>query len=307
MTKTSGDPHSKHVGPNGGDYRRPGSRRARMARRGIAVLPTLFTLGNLLCGFAAIFLATRPTTPPIPLPFDWSPLTFATLCVFAGMLFDGVDGRVARITRSMSDLGEQLDSMADMVTFGVAPAIMAVQLVDVGLPFVAEVVEKDSYFGRIALIVAFIYVSCAALRLARFNIERGDATPDHTRFKGLPTPGAGGTVVSLVLVHQHFLRQNPAEHWTIAVAAGVMVIVMLLVAVSMVSNYRYVHVMNRYVSGRVPFKTMVLVVIVGPLMVIHPQLTLAAGFVLYALSAPVIAASHWFKLRRRASPAPPPA
>jgi phosphatidylserine synthase len=124
-------------------------------------------------------------------------------------------------------------------------------------------------------------------------------------FKGLPTPGAGGTVVSLVLLHQHFLRHYPADHWSIACAAGVMVAVMLLVGVSMVSNYRYVHFMNRYIGGRVPFRTMVVSVVIGLLLVIHPQLTLAAGFVIYAASAPIGAAWRWVQHRRRRSSGQP--
>ena len=100
---------------------RPRRRRGKNLRgRPIAVLPTMFTLGNLLCGFMAVFVASRPIDTPMV--FDWTPLTCAALFIFVGQIADALDGRVARLTRSTSDLGEQLDSMADMVTFGVAPA-----------------------------------------------------------------------------------------------------------------------------------------------------------------------------------------
>ncbi len=284
--------HERHVA-NPRRHRR----RVALARRGIAVLPTAFTLGNLLCGFAAIFTASRPAT--VTMPFDWSPLTFAAIFIFLGMVMDGLDGRIARLTRSLSDLGGQLDSMADMVTFGVAPAFLAVQLAGVEAPFVSE--KNDHLFDRLAIVVAGIYVACAALRLARFNLESAsEHVPDHRYFKGLPTPGAAGTVASLVLLHQHFFARYPAMHWSIRLAALAMVAVMLLTALGMVSNFRYVHIMNKYVRGRAPFTTVARGVVVAGLLLVHLQGVLAAGFAIYALSAPVAATARW--LRRGSRP-----
>lgn len=265
------------------------SRRRRVARRTVAVLPTLFTLSNLLCGFAAIFAASRPAQAQ--LPFDWTPLTFAAIFIFLGMLMDGLDGRIARLTRSTSGLGEQLDSMADMVTFGIAPAFLAVQLVRVDLPYAAQSAAQDSYFDRVAFVVACIYVACAALRLARFNLELGAADdPGHNHFKGLPSPGAAGTVASLALLHQHlFARQmlhDPFESWPVTLAAVGMVAIMLLAALAMVSQFRYVHLVNRYVRGRAPVGTLAKAIAVGLLLLVHPQGALAAAFALYAISAP---------------------
>ena len=120
-------------------------------------------------------------------------MTFAALWIFLGLILDGLDGRIARMTRSESELGEQLDSMADMVTFGVAPAFICVQLAGIGTPFFGM---SDTLYDRLGLVIAGIYVACAGLRLARFNIDPGD--DDHRSFKGLPSPGAGGTVASLV-------------------------------------------------------------------------------------------------------------
>lgn len=297
------------------------SRRARRRHRGrraaqltVSVLPAMFTLGNLLFGFAAIFLAS--TDPNRLLPLDWTPLTYAAVCIFAGMAMDGLDGRIARMTRNTSDMGEQLDSMADMVTFGVAPAFLAVKLMAIETPFLYETARGAwapamIYFNRFALVAACIYVACAALRLARFNVEtQGDGIDDHMYFKGLPSPGAAGTVASLVLVHQHYLAgaQATAETigavgrpWTMWVSAIVMVVIMLLVALAMVSRLKYVHVANRYLRGKAAFNSVVKAVIgLLVLMVIGLQQAMALVFCMYAISAPL----HWIltvSRRRRAA------
>jgi CDP-diacylglycerol--serine O-phosphatidyltransferase len=270
-------------------------RRRLAARKGLAILPTLLTLGNLLCGFAAIFLASR--NPATPMPWQWTPITFAAIFIFLGMVFDMLDGRVARLTRTASDLGEQLDSMADMVTFGVAPAFIAVELVGVQTPFLSE--RGDWLFDRSAVMIAGLYVVCAALRLARFNIEVQSAQlHDHLSFKGLPTPGAAGTVAALVLLHQHFfkvyaqkLAENPDQPlpWAMWISSFVMVGIMFLTALAMTSALPYAHVMNRYVRGRAGFATIAAVVGAALLLAIYPQAALAGVFVLYALSAPVTA------------------
>ena len=167
--------------------------------------------------------------------------------IFMGMLFDGLDGRIARLTRNTSDLGEQLDSMADMVTFGVAPAFLAVQVTGVHTPFVSA--TNDLMFDRFVVVVASIYVACAALRLARFNIEVGsDDHSDHNSFKGLPSPGAAGTVAGMVLLQQHFLVHRPDLHKTLVAVEVGLVAIVLLSALAMVSRLRYMHVINRYVA-----------------------------------------------------------
>jgi CDP-diacylglycerol--serine O-phosphatidyltransferase len=298
----------------------PRRRRARRRRgvvlRTIAIVPTLMTLGNALCGFAAIFIASRYTMwvadksatvgealdaagRSVPeLPLGLTPLTAACIFIFAAMLLDGLDGQVARITRSTSDLGEQLDSMADMVSFGVAPAFVALMLIGIETPFGGG--RGDTYFDRLGLVAALIYVACAALRLARFNIELGsEEQPDHNAFKGLPSPGAAGTVTSLVLLHQHFIADD-RPNWVVNAASMGMIVVLLLTAFAMVSQLRYVHVLNRFVRGRAPFATVVKGVVLGLFLVIEFQATLAAALILYALSAPVV--EGWRKLWSRPGP-----
>ena len=266
------------------DEIRSPTRRQRAREKTMAVLPSLFTIANALCGFFAIFLASRPVDAK--LPFEWTPLTYSALFIFTGMVFDALDGRIARMTGQTSDLGEQLDSMSDMVTFGVAPAFLAVRLTVLNnTPFLSY--QQDQYFDRAALIVAMIYVACTALRLARFNVElENPEEKDHMTFKGLPSPGAAGTIASLILLHQHFLARNN-DPGTIGATSIGMVLILLLVAIAMVSSLRYSHVMNRYVRGRAHFETIAMIVCVLLLLAIAPQKSLAAMLVIYALSAPV--------------------
>lgn len=282
------------------------TRRRRAAMKAIAVVPTMFTLGNLLCGFFAIFLASRDPLSR-DLPFQWSPLTFAALFVFLGMIFDALDGRIARLTHQTSELGEQLDSFSDMVSFGAAPAFMAIMLVMFGKPETPFLTShpNESLLDRVVIISGGLYVACAALRLARFNIEvASPSVADHMSFKGLPSPGAAGTVVSLVLLHEHFLApliraerttalSEQPEAMRLLLTKVVVIAVMVLVALAMVSRLRYVHVMNRYFRGREHFNTIVLGLFLLTVVAILPQWTLAAGLVLYAISAPV--AWLWYK------------
>jgi CDP-diacylglycerol--serine O-phosphatidyltransferase len=255
-----------------------------MRAKTIAVLPTLFTLGNLLCGFVAIFVASRPIDTPMMF-VSWTPLTCAAMFVFLGLAFDALDGRVARMTGSESDLGEQLDSMADMVSFGVAPALILVQVLGVQAPYFSE--NGDTFYDRLGLVVGCIYVACAGLRLARFNIEKDDEGPGGSPFfEGLPSPGAAGTVAALALLHQHvWARDNFSLGATMS--AYVMLACTALCAIAMVSRFRYVHLMNRYVRGGAPFPAVVAAVIVLLLLLVWPQPAAAGGFVIYAVSGPL--------------------
>jgi CDP-diacylglycerol--serine O-phosphatidyltransferase len=261
--------------------------------RAVAVLPSLLTLGNLLCGFAAVFYASRRFTPDDPTTYVlgyWTPLTISAVLVFVGMIFDGLDGWVARLTRSFSDLGEQLDSMADMITFGLAPAFLMLQLADIGTPFVGS--EKtDTYLGRTVLLIAGIYVACCALRLARFNIEASKhedtgRSNGHDAFSGLPSPGAAGTVAAIVMLHQHHWGDHPGSAGALVTTAA-MVAITLAVALAMVSRLPYSHVVNRHLRNRAPFHYIVIIVLIAALSWLQFQTSLAIGFVIYAASAPI--------------------
>jgi CDP-diacylglycerol--serine O-phosphatidyltransferase len=285
------------IQPSRSDPHAQTNRRKRIRRRMIATLPTMLTLGNLLCGFAAIFYASRSPDVQHMLP-QFTPLMIAAGFIFIGMVFDALDGRVARMTHQTSDLGEQLDSMADMVCCGVAPAFLVIHLIGIGTPFFGAA-AVDTLFDRLVLVVGGLYVACCGLRLARFNAEIDlPEEVDHSSFKGMPSPAAAGVVASLVLVHQKLTSEAirvadgaPVTAETLksaadAVAIG-MVALTLLVAIAMVSNVRYTHFANRFLKGRAPFHMFAMVVILVGLMLIEPTITVAALFVIYAISGPV--------------------
>jgi CDP-diacylglycerol--serine O-phosphatidyltransferase len=272
--------------------------------RAVALLPSLLTLGNLLCGFISIVYASRwfePIDPSTYVLGYWTPLTISAVLVFVGMIFDGLDGWVARLTGSYSELGEQLDSMADMITFGLAPAFLVVQLADIGTPFVGSD-TTDTYLGRITFVLAAVYVACAALRLARFNLEQAkddlDATHGHNAFTGLPSPGAAGTVAAIVILHQSRWAAEPSNLWALLVT-GALVAVMLGVALAMVSRLPYTHVVNRHLRHHAPFRTIVVLILVVAFSWIEFQASLAVGFIVYVMTAPAQALLKLWRSRAR--------
>jgi len=286
------------------------ARRAQRRLRSISAVPTLLTLGNLVCGFSAIHYATKPVG--VTQMFGWSTLTVAGLLVFIGMFFDAIDGSVARLTRSTSNLGAQLDSLADVVSFGVAPAFMMLRLVSHYYGEREQITilgpEADSVYAKILWSIAAVYVCCTALRLARFNAETPSAAEeDHRNFKGLPSPGAGGTVASLIILHQHLLaiRVGVEDTQTFARFAALgLPFVTLMCALAMVSTLRYAHFANRVLRARRDFPSLVRFVVLVIACIYSFQITLAAAFTLYALSGP--AWTGWLLLRRRTGSAPPP-
>ena len=270
----------------------------------LTVVPTLCTLGNLIAGFAAIHYASKPGG--FIGPWGWSGLTFAAALIFLGMALDAVDGSLARLTRSHSDLGGQLDSLADVVTFGVAPAYMMLQLVGHYLKDAPGVTiigpEADSALGKVLWAVAAVYLSCAALRLARFNLELGPGrVVEHKTFHGLPSPGAAGAVASLILLVAKFGNDVPTS-----VARGAALgipMIALLCALAMVSSIPYTHVANRYLYGPKSFHYIARLVVLLVLAVWWLQETAAVVFTAYALSGPVQQVWGWLR-RRSADRAP---
>ncbi len=271
----------------------------------VTVVPTLCTLGNLIAGFAAIHYASKPGD--FIGPWGWSGLTFAAALLFLGMVLDAVDGSLARLTRSHSDLGGQLDSLADVVTFGVAPAYMMLQLVGHYLKDAPGVTiigpEADSALGKVLWAVAAVYLSCAALRLARFNVELGPGrVVEHKTFRGLPSPGAAGAVASLILLHQHLLVAKFGSDVPTSFVRGAafgIPLVAILCALAMVSSIPYTHVANRYLYGPKSFHYIARLVVLVVLAVWWFQETAAVVFTAYALSGPV--QQVWGRLRRRSA------
>jgi CDP-diacylglycerol--serine O-phosphatidyltransferase len=220
----------------------------------IAILPTLLTLGNGVCGFAAIVYAGNigPATPPGEMEFYF--LLSAGLIV-AAMVFDALDGYAARLSKSASDFGGQLDSLCDAISFGAAPAFLLLRL---GLDW-QRALTRQAVF-----LIAALYMVCAVLRLARFNLENSPDPGSHKKFKGLPSPAAAGCVASLAI-----LRSAPSV-WGGSGLNGEMLQLFvrvwaplgtLIVALLMVSRVSYPHVTKQILRGRRPFSVIVQLVL----------------------------------------------
>lgn len=263
-------------------------------RRMAGMLPTLLTLGNLVSGFAAIIAATKEEEGGgLALPFGWSPLYAACMFILLGMICDGLDGSAARLTRTMSRMGAELDSLADVVTFGVAPAVIACRLVGVDIPFLSP--EWGDMLHKAVFGAAAVYASCAALRLARYNVE--DASPEaHGGFTGLPSPGAAGAVIGLVILYGAFAKTG-GEHGEMAqgIIAVAVVVGLLLLGLAMVSHLSYTHMVNKAFRGRAKIVRLMVILALLLLVVVDFNHVLPACFLLYACTGPVLAL--WRKWR----------
>jgi CDP-diacylglycerol--serine O-phosphatidyltransferase len=238
----------------------------------IQVLPTLVTLGNVLAGLLAISYVVDAWGQPADSAARSALWTKAAWVIFIGMFCDALDGKVARLTGSASAFGAELDSLADVVTFGVAPALLAKTVVLDHLTWVNP---------RLAQALAAVYVLGAALRLARYNVEsQRIVAPGHvTRvFRGLPSPGAAGVLASLVLLRNEY--DFPAVEHALLVGLPAL-------GILMVSRFGFAHLMNRTLAGaRSPIAVVLLLVVVA-LIVEFPEASLASLFVGYALSGPI--------------------
>jgi CDP-diacylglycerol--serine O-phosphatidyltransferase len=228
----------------------------RLRSKGIYLLPNAFTTAALFSGFFAIVNAMNDQ------------FQVAAIAIFASLVLDGMDGRVARMTNTQSAFGEQYDSLADMVSFGVAPALVAY-----------EWALKD--LGKWGWLAAFTYCAGAALRLARFNVNTG--VVDKKFFQGLPSPAAGSLIAGFIWLadDNKIPVRDSAIPWItffIAVYAGL----------TMVSNARFYSGKALDVRYRVPFGVMVLLILTFVLISSNPPLTLFGLFVVYSVSGYVI-------------------
>ena len=234
----------------------------RKRTRLIAVLPTLLTLGNAACGFAAITIAAKVQAVGLgEIPADEAAgghLFVAALLIFAAMIFDAFDGSAARLLGQSSELGAQLDSLCDALSFGVAPAFLMLQLVNHTFQGQGEL--WFAWPGRVLWGAAVLFVLCAILRLARFNVET-DEEDSHEFFRGLPSPAAAAVVASVPLVMNGLLDLATGERgwttwiddvavWAVAAVKIGLPVVTLLAAGLMVSGVKYPHVVNLAVRGR---------------------------------------------------------
>jgi CDP-diacylglycerol--serine O-phosphatidyltransferase len=272
-------------------------------------LPSLATLGNAVCGFGAMYVAGLAFIDPSRLHdnltrwFAQNSFTLAAYLIFLAMLFDALDGRLARFTRHTTDFGGQLDSLADVISFGCAPAFLALQLFRFSEP------DVHVFFSRLIWAVGALYMSCAAMRLARFNVSNEHGEQHHYSFLGLPSPGAGGTVAAFVLMQQAMLNhaehfRQKASHQLAAVFANLadacvwlLPAIVLLTGLLMVSGIRYPHIVNRYLRGKKSIWTIIALAAVGLGVIVAHKYTLALGTLYYVLSPLLTAAYH--RLRPR--------
>jgi CDP-diacylglycerol---serine O-phosphatidyltransferase len=242
----------------------------RVRRRGIYLLPNLFTTAALFAGFYAIVQALNTN------------FAQAAVAIFIAMVLDSLDGRVARLTRTQSAFGAEYDSLADMVSFGVAPALVMYAWTLKGM-------------GRLGWIAAFVYVAGAALRLARFNVML-DVT-DKRWFTGLPSPAAAALVAGFVwIVDDYIIDPGSVREWAWAIT--------VFAGLTMVSNVKYWSFKTVNLKKSVPFLALLMIVLFLALLSYQPAHVLFGGFVAYALSGYV--ATPWMMWKRRRSPPPPP-
>ena len=270
----------------------------RRILQGTAVLPSFVTVLNGLAGLSAIHYATKEAFGAIG-PEVVDNLRMAVSMLVLAMIFDMLDGRLARMTRRTSDFGGQLDSLCDAVSFGVAPAILMTRTVVLAMRQLP--LNSHLQLERIVWSIGALYLACAVMRLARFNVENEPDESAHMDFRGLPTPGAAGVVVSLVLLFTRVTNPpflaSPWQDtiWLLVSVSIILPVMTLAAALLMVSNIQYSHLVNHWVRGRKPVSYILKLVVVVLAMVYEFALTAALFASVYALSGPVTAAWGHFR------------
>jgi CDP-diacylglycerol---serine O-phosphatidyltransferase len=252
--------------------RRQSDQPPRRFRRGVYLIPGLITLGNLFCGYACIVYTMRGE--------------YATAAPFIGFAFilDGLDGRIARLTGSEGAFGLEFDSLADMTSFGLAPALLAYSW---GL----------TPFGRLGWAAGFIFVTCAAMRLARFNVQAGSI--DKRYFVGMPSPAAAGVVAATIFAYPAGLRETSG-------AAPVMALV-LVPALLMVSTIRFRSLKGIDLQAPRSYTVLLVLALVIAAIFAHPALALIVLAYTYLASAFIELTIGRLRRRRPEMPAPKPA
>jgi len=259
---------------------RPGEpRRAKRKRRlTLAVLPTLLTLGNGVCGMASIAVTTSVS-------LAWTPqeqLFVAGLLIFGGMLFDALDGSAARMTGQSSQFGAQLDSLCDAITFGAAPAVIVWRFSDL-LP------------TRLSWAIGVIFTLCVLMRLARFNVETAE-DDSHDGFDGLPSPAAAGTLAAFAIATPHLESLTHENHrasirsaaqWGLTTCEYFVPALAVVLAYLMVSRFQYPHVVQQWMTGRrSPNQIGKAIFMLGGVFLLH-ELALPLMFCIFAFQSPL--------------------
>ena len=258
-------------------------RRVRKQRlKYITILPSLITILNGVCGFAAIVFASKGAISTNEFSYHKLQLPYFAMAgymILLAMIADMLDGRLARMSKSTSSFGGQLDSLCDIVSFGVAPAFLMLKILEhkfatsVGLNPIVE-----DFLQRFIWLAAAAYISCTAIRLARFNVENEEDESAHMSFMGLPSPAAAGVIVSLVIFQQEKVPNVNAITYALPFLT-------LAVAVLMVSRIRYPHIVNQYVKGKKPFAHLIRVLLLLGFVIWSRQAALVLIFCSFAASS----------------------
>ena len=283
----AGAPEMAQVDSNGKPRRRPS--------RGMYVLPSLFTAGNVAAGYYAITQSIQGSMAA-PEYFDR-----AALAIGFAVLFDGVDGMIARMTNTASDFGRELDSLADVITFGVAPSLLAYIWGFRMLPVSDYPLLRDRIV-HLGVFVCFLFLICGASRLARFNISvnpqpRNPGRPGKKYFVGMPIPAGAGVIASVV----HFENGSPIEDARLAI---VWLCLILFTGFLMVSTWRFWSGKEINVRERHPFQLVALIVAVGAVIALYSEyalIVIALGYLVSGVLARL--AYTWGQKRRQASAA----
>lgn len=221
--------------------------------RGVYILPNMFTMGNLFCGFFAIISVLK------------GDFQLAATAIIVANVFDILDGKVARLMHATSRFGMEFDSLADLVSFGVAPALLAF-------------IWGLSQYGRFGWLAAFLFLACGALRLARYNVQVGSVEKGF--FNGLPIPAAASMVAAVVMIFYHLGGSGTARNVLVLLSIYVL-------AFLMVSNLKYRSFKESLNKERAPFMVLVLVAVFIIILASEPQITLFVLLGLYVISGPM--------------------
>jgi CDP-diacylglycerol--serine O-phosphatidyltransferase len=274
--------------------RRKEDQPSRRLRKGLYILPSLFTTANIAAGYYAILQVTHGSVAE-PWHFD-----YAAKAIGFAVLFDGLDGRIARVTHTSSDFGKELDSLADVITFGVAPAMLAWMwgFRQLSAAYAGELYAKLAQFGAIA---SFLFLMAGASRLARFNITSNPqpsnpGRPGKKYFVGMPIPAGAGVIAAIV----HLSVGDPIMSWWTAITWMLMVVV---VAYLMVSTWRFYSFKDIDFRSRQPFRLIILFGLLFASIWFFSRFVLFGIALLYTFSG-VVWRLQWI-FRRRNNPPPP--
>jgi|SRR5687768_13713841 len=277
-------------------------------------LPSLATLGNAICGFGAMyvtglaFVEVNTLHDELTRWFARNSFVVAAYLIFLAMVFDALDGRLARFTRHTTDFGGQLDSLADAISFGAAPAFLALQLfrfMDARFESAVPVIVS-----RLIWAIGALYASCALIRLARFNVSNEHGEQHHFSFLGLPSPGAGGTVAAFVLMQQDLFHRahyyDRINYPRLAafcdtaalVCTWLLPVIVLTTGLLMVSAIRYPHLVNKYARGKKSFWNLLAMLSALLAVIVAHKYVLALGTLTYVFWSLLIAAYLRFRPKR---------